>query len=104
MKMGELYDDFTLLVDGKGAFPEILRCIARAKKSIFINMFIWRDDVIGNTVAQAVLDAAQRGVQVELSVDRYGVVLEKSEECKKSFFHKRQSLTEKIKTAALELL
>ncbi len=102
--MDRLYDDFTLLVDGKEAFPEILRCIEQAKKSIFINMFIWRDDAIGNAVAQAVLDAAQRGVQVEISVDRYGVVLEKSEECKKSFFHKRQSLTEKIKTAALELL
>lgn len=99
-----LYDDFTLLVDGKEAFPEILRCITEAKKSICINMFIWRDDAIGNAIAQAVLEAAQRGVQVEISADRYGVVLEKSEECKRSFFHKRQSLTEKIKTAALELL
>ena len=99
-----LYDDFTLLVDGKAAFPEILRCIAGAKKSIYINMFIWRDDRIGNDIAQAVLEAAQRGVQVEISADRYGVVLEKSEECKRSFFHKRQSLTEKIKTAALEIL
>ena len=85
-----LYDDFTLLADGKAAFPEILRCIAGAKKSIYINMFIWRDDRIGNDIAQAVLEAAQRGVQVEISADRYGVVLEKSEECKRSFFHKRQ--------------
>ena len=99
-----LYDDFTLLVDGKAAFPEILRCIAGAKKSIYINMFIWRDDEIGNAIAQAVLEAAQRGVQVEISADRYGVVLEKSEECKRSFFHKRQLLVEKIKTAALEIL
>ena len=27
-----VYDDFTLLVDGKEAFPEILRCIDNAKK------------------------------------------------------------------------
>ena len=99
-----LYDDFTLLVDGKEAFPETLRCIAEAKKSVYINMFIWRDDEIGNAIGQAVFDAAQCGVQVEISADRYGVVLEKSEECKRSFFHKRQSLTEKIKTAALEIL
>ena len=104
MELDRRYDDFTLLVDGKEAFPEILRCIAEAKKSIYINMFIWRDDEIGNAVAQAVLDAAERGVQVEISADRYGVVLEKSEECKKSFFHKHQTLAEKIKTAALELL
>ena len=93
-----------LLVDGKAAFPEILRCMEGARESIRINMFIWRDDTIGNRIAQAVLDAAERGVQVDISVDRYGVVLEKAEECKKSFFHKEQSLTEKIKTATLELL
>lgn len=99
-----LYDDFTLLVDGKESFSEILRCIGNAKKSVYINMFIWRDDNIGNAIARAVLEAAQRGVQVEISADRYGVVLEKAEECKKSFFHKRQSPVEKIKTATLELL
>ena len=100
----EKTENFTLLVDGKEAFPEILRCIGAAKKSIAINMFIWRDDVIGNRIAAAVLAAADRGVQVDISVDRYGVVLEKAEETKKSFFHKKQTLTEKVKTAVLELL
>ena len=107
MKTGEIsaHDkQMTLLVDGKEAFPEILRCIAAAEKSIGINMFIWRDDAIGNRIAAAVLAAAERGVQVDISVDRYGVVLEKAEECKKSFFHKRQTLAEKVKTAALELI
>ena len=97
-------ENITLLVDGKAAFPEILRCIESARESIRINMFIWRDDEIGNRVARAVLDAAERGVQVDISVDRYGVVLEKAEESKRSFFHKEQTLTEKIKTRTLELL
>lgn len=95
---------FSLLIDGKEAFPEILRCIEEARSSIGINMFIWRDDEIGNRIAAAVLAAAERGVQVDISVDRYGVVLEKAEECKKSFFHKRQTLPEKIRTAVLERL
>ena len=77
----------TLLVDGKAAFPEILRCIAAAQRSVRVNMFIWRDDAIGNRIAAALLEAADRGVQVDISVDRYGVVLEKAEECKRSFFH-----------------
>ena len=94
----------TLLVDGKAAFPEILRCIAAAQRSVRVNMFIWRDDEIGNRIAAALLEAADRGVQVDISVDRYGVVLEKAEECKRSFFHKQQTLTEKIKTATLEVL
>lgn len=96
------YADFTLLVDGKNAFPEILSCIENAQKALVINMFIWRDDEIGNRLAEAVLRAADRGVQVTLSIDRYGVVLEKAEECKKSFFHKKLTLTERIKIAALK--
>ena len=100
----DIYEDFTLLVDGKEAFPEILKCIGNAKKSITINMFIWRDDNIGNEIAKDIIDAANRGVKVNISVDRYGVVLEKSEENKKSFFHKEQTLTEKIKTKTLEIM
>ena len=71
----------SLLVNGTEAFPEILNCIEKAQKSIEINMFIWRGDNIGKTVAQAVLNAAEREVKVFISVDRYGLVLEKCEEC-----------------------
>ena len=100
----EAYADFTLLVDGKNAFPEIIKCIENAKYSVEINMFIWRDDEIGNRVARAVLTAAENGAKIYISVDRYGVVLEKAEEAKKSFFHKEQTLIEKIKTKSLELV
>ena len=99
----EAYADFTLLVDGKNAFPEIIKCIENAKRSVEINMFIWRDDEIGNRVARAVLTAAEHGAKVYISIDRYGVVLEKAEESKKSFFHKEQTLVEKIKTRSLEI-
>ena len=92
----------TLLVDGAQAFPEILRAIQQARTSVEINMFIWRDDRIGNRMGEAVLAAADRGVQVHLDLDRYGVVLEKCEEEKTSFFHKTQSLSEKLKIKALE--
>ena len=94
--------NFQLLTDGKEAFPEIISCIEQAKSSVLINMFIWRDDVIGNRIAEAVLSAADRGVKVDISVDRYGVVLEKSEECKKSFFHKTQTASERFKIRFLE--
>ena len=98
------HENMTLLVDGRRAFPEIIRCIEEATASVEINMFIWRDDRIGNRMAQAVLTAADRGAQVHISVDRYGVVLEKCEECKRSFFHKRQTLTEKMKSRLLEAI
>lgn len=86
---------------GKEAFPAIIEAIGGARKSLDINMFIWRDDEIGNRVAEAVLAAAERGVRVTISVDRYGVVLEKAEECMRSFFHKSQSLIERIKSRIL---
>jgi len=101
---GTIYDDFTLLVDGKESFKEIIKCINEAKRHIEINMFIWRDDNIGNEIAKAVLDAANRGVRIEISVDRYGVVLEKAEENQKSFFHKDQWFIEKAKSAALKVI
>ena len=99
-----LKENMTLLIDGKNAFPEIIRCIEQAKESVAINMFIWRDDIIGNQMAEAVLKAADNGVTVHISVDRYGVVLEKCEECKRSFFHKKQSMLEKMKICALEMV
>lgn len=98
------YEHFTLYADGKRAFPAILSAIEAAEKSLFINMFIWRDDEIGNRMAEAVLAAAERGVKVEISIDRYGLVLEKAEEAGRSFFHKRTTLAERVKIAALMCL
>ena len=91
----------TLLVNGENAFPEIIGCIEQAKSSVEINMFIWRDDNIGNKMGEAILAAADRGVKVSVSVDRYGVVLEKCEESQKSFFHKTQTITEKLQAKML---
>ena len=99
----DCHRDFSLLVDGNNAFPEIIRCIEVAEKSVYINMFIWRDDRIGNRMAEAVLRAAERGAAIYLSIDRYGVVLEKCEECRKSFFHKRQTGIERLKSGILAL-
>ena len=87
----------TLLVDGAAAFGEILRCIDAAHSSIMINMFIWRDDSIGNRLAYAILRAADRGVHVTISVDRVGMVLELSEENAQSFFHRNPSAFEMLK-------
>ena len=96
-------ENMTLLINGDRAFPEIIRTIENAKKSVDINMFIWRDDEIGNRMAEAVLHAADNGAKVRISIDRYGVVLEKCEECKRSFFHKRQTVSETLTILGLEL-
>jgi len=99
-----LYESVSLLSGGKNAFPEIIRCIDGARESIVINMFIWRADNIGCRIADALIRAADRGVKVSISVDRYGMVLEKCEECTHSFFHESPTLTESIKIASLKVL
>ena len=86
---------------GAETFPALIEAINAASASIDINMFIWRDDTIGNRLAEAVLAAAERGVRITISVDRYGVVLEKAEECMRSFFHKKQSPIERLKSRIL---
>ena len=91
-----------LLIDGKNAFKEIKNQIINAKESILINMFIWRNDTIGNEIASLVLDALNRGVRVKISKDVYGNVCEYSEENKKSFFHKTLTFSEKIKVKYLD--
>ena len=96
--------DIKLLTDGKQAFPEVINCIENANKSIHINMFIWRNDDIGRKIAAAILDAASRGVSVNISVDKYGAILEKCEESKRSMFHKRLKHIEWLKARGLELL
>jgi len=81
-------DKYRLLTDGRDAFDEILRCCAAARHCIEVNMFIWRDDAIGNTLAQALLEAADRGVRVRISKDRFGGAFERAEEGGQSFWNK----------------
>ncbi len=93
-----------LLCDGQEAFPEILSCIRNAKRSIEINMFIWRNDEIGKTIARELLAAADRGVSVEITKDRYGIVCEYCEEDQTSFFYPRPTLNEMLSIRTLEFL
>lgn len=93
-----------LLTDGKNAFPEIINCIRNARSSIYINMFIWRNDSIGSAIAREVLAAADRGVKIVISKDRYGVICESCEENRLSFFNRSPSFSEKVKIFTLSCL
>lgn len=57
-------------------FPRILKLIDRAEHTILIQMFIWKDDALGRLVAEALADAADRGVKVQLAKEVIGDALE----------------------------
>jgi phosphatidylserine/phosphatidylglycerophosphate/cardiolipin synthase-like enzyme len=61
-----------LWVDGEEAFPRLERLIRRARFSVVVQMFIWKDDETGRMIARALLDAADRGVKVDISKEAVG--------------------------------
>lgn len=58
--------------------------------------FVWRDDEAGNRLAEAILRAAERGVDVTIRKDRIAAVYELSGGNKQSFFHKQLAPTERF--------
>jgi len=78
-----------LLSGGAAAFARILGRIEHARRSVMIRSFEWRDDDAGQSIARALLAAADRGVEVTILKDRLGGFYEHLESTKQSFFHKR---------------
>lgn len=62
----------TLLFDGDAFFESVLKDLANARRSIEFETYIYRDDIIGRRVADALAAASKRGVSVRLIVDGIG--------------------------------
>lgn len=76
-------------VDGAArTFEEVLQCVGEARESIEIHMYVWRSDVIGNRVGEALLAAADRGVAVRIIKDVGAFLFERVEMNRKSFFNR----------------
>lgn len=61
-----------LLENGEAFFPAVFEAIAAAEREVLIETFILFDDKVGQALHQAVLEAARRGVQVDITVDGFG--------------------------------
>lgn len=59
-------------VDGNEAFDRVERLLRRAKYSIVIQMFIWKDDATGRHIASVLLEAADRGVKIDITKETVG--------------------------------
>ena len=61
-----------LLRSGAEFFPALLDAIGTARKEVWLEAYLFADDASGHTVAQALVDAAARGVKVRVMVDGWG--------------------------------
>jgi len=61
-----------LLMNGDQIFPAMTRDIRQAKKSVNLETYIFQPDRAGRMFADAMIEAARRGVQVRLLVDAWG--------------------------------
>ena len=62
----------TLLINGEGFFPRVFECLAAAEREILLETFILFEDNVGLALQAALLTAARRGVQIDITVDGYG--------------------------------
>jgi cardiolipin synthase len=63
---------YTLLENGEGYFPAVNEAIASAKHEVLVETFILFDDKVGQALQKTLIDAARRGVSVDVLVDGYG--------------------------------
>ncbi len=61
-----------LLENGEAFFPAVFDAIRQAGQSVMLETFIIFEDKVGNELQQVLIEAARRGVRIEVTVDGYG--------------------------------
>lgn len=61
-----------LIENGEEFFPRVFEAIGRARVQVLIETFILFEDKVGKALHRALVEAAARGVSVDLTVDGYG--------------------------------
>lgn len=61
-----------LLINGEEYYPRVFEAMAQAREEILLETFIIFEDKVGQQLQQVLIDAAKRGVRVEVAVDGYG--------------------------------
>lgn len=61
-----------LLENGEEFFPAVFDAVRAAQREVLIETFILFDDKVGRALREVLIEAAQRGVSVDLTIDGYG--------------------------------
>ena len=65
-------NSFELLENGEAFFPRVFEAIRNAKREVVLETFILFEDKVGLELHAALLSAARRGVQIDVTVDGFG--------------------------------
>jgi len=65
-------NQFELLENGEQFFPAVFDAIRGAQREVLLETFILFEDKVGKELHAALLDAARRGVQVDVTIDGFG--------------------------------
>ena len=60
-------NDIRLLENGEEFFPRVFACIANAEQEVMLETFILFEDKVGLQLHEALVAAARRGVQVDVT-------------------------------------
>lgn len=61
-----------LWVDGKESFRRLEHLLRQAKEQVIVQTFIWKNDATGRWMAKLLLEAADRGVTVDITKEAVG--------------------------------
>ena len=61
-----------LLENGEAFFPRVFEAIAAARRSVYVETFIFNADSVGTQLRDVLCAAARRGVQVDVLADHFG--------------------------------
>ena len=65
-------NSFHLLENGEAFFPRVFDCIAAARREVVLETFILFEDKVGLALQAALLQAASRGVRIDMTIDGFG--------------------------------
>jgi cardiolipin synthase len=65
-------NQFSLLENGEEFFPRVFECIAAARREVVLETFILFEDKVGLALHAALLQAASRGAQIDITIDGFG--------------------------------
>ena len=63
---------FDLLENGEAFYPRVFACIANARREVIVETFILFEDKVGLQLHEALIAAARRGAQVDITIDGWG--------------------------------